>query len=283
MRVRVCQGFVLGGLLLSACAGVPPHEGLPPAAKDQIASTEVVVPIQQSEIYVFVPQETAGAANGLIGALVDVTVDAIRTSKAEKSVKRLRDALVDYNFDTVMQRQVQTALLQLPWLHVDNVHVIKETTSDSLDQALASSKDAAVMFTTADYQLSNDGSVLTVTVTASLFPKSDALRALKQGRSSSTLSAPANSLYHDTLKFEMRGPKATTDRDSNMDNWSANNGAAARAGLNQAAAKLSWLLAQDLQSTMTSPSGAIANTDNSGSLTREQNGTLSFVALSAAP
>jgi len=279
MRLQGSHIFVVAGLMVTACAGIPAHEGLPPAAKDQISSTEVVLPIQQSEIYVYVPPETAGQTSGLIGALVDVTVDAIRTGKAETSVKRLRDALVDYNFDTVMQSHAKTALTQVPWPHGDHVHVVKEVSKDSFDQALAASRDAAVIFTTTDYQLSNDADQLSVTVNASLFPRTDALRALKQGKTSSTPSSVSNSLYHNTLKFEYRAPRATSDRDSNMQNWSANNGAAMRTALNAAAAKLAWMVAQDIESSMTSPAGAIPDTDRSGTVVRKDDGSLTFMAM----
>src|SRR5580692_1676538 len=96
--------ILLPVLFLGACAGIPPHEALPDAARDKISSTEVVLPIKQREIYVFVPNSTAGAASGggLIGALVDAGINDIRTSKAEAAVKPLRDALVDFDFDKIL-------------------------------------------------------------------------------------------------------------------------------------------------------------------------------------
>jgi hypothetical protein len=288
MRFQPFIAVSVGGLLLTACAGVPAYESIPPAAKDQIASTEVVVPVKQNEIYVYVPPSdmaTAGAAGGgaiggLLFAAVDAGVNSVRTSKAEDAVKPLRDALVDYSFDRTMQNDMQASLASVPWLHVDNVHVLKEATSDSMDRALDSSRDSAVLFASADYQLSNDADLLTVTVSASLFPKSDALRALKQGKSSGTKTALANSLYHNTLVFEYHPQNTGVDRPTNIANWSANNGAAMRAALDESAKKLAWLLAQDVQSAM--GTGNIPNAGRSGVVTRAENGTLKFVAFSAA-
>jgi hypothetical protein len=257
---------------------------MPPAAKDRIASTEVVLPVKQSEIYVYVPASNVSAATGggLIGALVDVGVDAVRTSKAEDAVKPLRASMSDYSFDRVMQSDMQHALANLAWLHTDNVHVLKEVSDETMDRALAASKDSAVLFASADYQLSNDADVLTVTMNAGLFPNSDALRALKQGKTSSTKTALANSLYHNKISFEYRAPNATSDRDANIAHWSADNGAAMRRALDTSLAKLAWLLTQDLQSAMASPAGAIPNTDAHGTVSRAEDGTLKFTAASVA-
>src|SRR5215469_16608974 len=96
---------LVSGLLVAGCAGVPVHEALPDGARDKFTSTDVVVPIRQSEIYVYVPPSNVSTATGggLIPALVDLAVDSVRTSKAENSVKALRDSLVDFDFDKELQ------------------------------------------------------------------------------------------------------------------------------------------------------------------------------------
>lgn len=278
MRFKPSHLLVLSALLLEACAGVPAYEGLPPAARDQISSTEVVVPIQQHEIYVYVPPETAGASQGLIGALIDVTVDAVRAGKAERAVRPLRDATVDYNFDTVLQNDVKTELTHLAWLNVDNVRVVKDSTDSYLNSQLGASKDAAVLMTAADYQLSNDGDVLTVTLKTGLFPKSDALKALQTRKSSTADVSLKNALYHDTLSFTYRLPTASADRDHNISEWSVDHGTRLKHALDASAGKLAWLLSQDIQSSIAATPGLIPNSDPYGTLSRAQNGTLTFTA-----
>src|SRR5258708_1995626 len=106
---RLSLTSLLPLFLMGACSTLPIHQALTSDAHDKIASTEVVVPIRQHEIYVYVPPSTggaqAGAGFGLVGALVgvaiDASIDSVRTSKAETAVKPLRDVLVDYNFDKV--------------------------------------------------------------------------------------------------------------------------------------------------------------------------------------
>jgi hypothetical protein len=225
MRLRGSHYIALASALtLGACAGVPVHESLPVAAQDKISSTDVVLPIRQSEIYVFVPSSQIAAAGGggLLLALVDAGVDSVRTSKAEAAVKPLRDAMVDYSFDEVLTGDVKASLSSIAWMHVGNVRVLKEVTNDTLDGALAASKADAVLFTTADYQLSNDGNVLTVTVVASLFPNSAALRELKKQTSTKPVTVMANSLYHNTLTFVTKLPNSNgSERDANIARWDA--------------------------------------------------------------
>ena len=103
--------LTLGAMSLSACVTpIPGNLPLATGARDAIPSTEVVAPVKQNEIYVYVvPSNTAaaaGAAGGMIGALVGAAVDAginaANTKAAEDDVKPARNAIVDYNFDGVL-------------------------------------------------------------------------------------------------------------------------------------------------------------------------------------
>jgi len=242
-------------LLLAACGTVAPFAPLPSDARGKIASTDVVVPIRQHEIYVFVPPSTAGAAGGaslglagaLVGALVDASVDSVRTGKAEKAVTPLRDSLVDYNFDAAFKDDLTASLTQLSWVHVDTVHVVRDFRESDLDGDLAASKDAAVLLMTTDYNLDNDGNVLTVTVGAALYPNTDALRAFAKKSSAKPSTAIGNSIYHDTLVFRRPLDGGTADRDANIAKWSADKGAMMRQALDDAAKRLAQKIASDLE------------------------------------
>jgi hypothetical protein len=267
-------------LALAACVTpVPPHEALPPAARDKIASTEMVAPIAQNEIYVYVPpsQLASSGQGGLLGALVlasiDAGVDKTRAGRAEKAVKPLRDAIVDFSFDDTLTSELKTAMAQVSWLHLDAARVVKETSVDSLNKAIADSKASAVLITAANYELSNDGSVLTVTLVADLYPNSDALNALKKPANTEQRSHPLNAIYRNTFVFEISAPGAGTNRDANIAAWSANRGEPMRVALKRAAAKLSQMLAVDVQD-----GGDASLNDAYGVLTRNQDGTIRYVA-----
>lgn len=290
----------LSGLLVAGCAGVPVHEALPDGARDKFTSTDVVVPVRQNEIYVYVPPSNVSTATGggLIAALVDVTVDSIRTSKAEKAVKALRDSLDDFDFDKALQADLKASLEQKAWMRVRDVRVVKDSTSDSLDRALTNSPADAVLFTTVDYRLSNDGDVLSIWLEASLFPKSDGLRAFNQ-QASKPKTNLKNALYHNKLDFQFSPPNVTDDREHNMPMWTQQNGALMRGALKLGAAKLSQMLAEDLEQQTqagiassldgaitvrdeldapTSLKGQTVSTDADGTTFRNADGSLYFVA-----
>jgi len=274
--------LLTAGILLAGCVTqVPVHEAFPPTARDSVASTEVVVPIKQGEIYVFVPDSQVAAAGGggLLLALVDVGVNSVRTSKAEAAVRPLRDAVVDFNFDDTLKSELKTSLSFDPWLHVDGVRVIKEATNASEDTALAAAKASAVLFTTADYQLSNDAQELTITLSAALFANNDTLLAARPRAKSGPRSALGNSLYHNTLMFTMEVPSPSQDRDHNIASWSAQNGAVMRGALKLGARKLAAMLASDLQGP---DADAAFKNDADGTLDRLGDGRLHFAARTAS-
>jgi hypothetical protein len=297
MPFRATHIVILLCGLLCACGNVPPHAAFSPEARGKVSTTEVVMPIRQAEIYVYVPPAQGGAGFGLIGALIDVSIDSVRAGKAETAVKPLRDAVVDYNFDDVFKGEITHSLSAVPWMGAGTFRVIKEVTPDTMEKALTNSQAGAVLFIAADYNLSNDGDELTVKLYASLFPNNDDLRALKPVKKDSkgAVVLPANALYRNVFTYKTRIPPAPNGRDGTIAVWSANNGAAARAALGMAAAKLARLLAEDIQRTeedgaaaakagtpvkIEGLSGQSIGSDADGTVVRLADGTLAFVTPS---
>jgi hypothetical protein len=264
---------------------------VPPDVPGKISSTDVVAPIAQSEIYVYVPPSNAGAATGggLLGALIDVAVNDARTSHAEDAVKVVRDSLVDFDFDGQFKADLEPALAQVSWLHANKSRVVKEIASNNLDKVLDASQASAVLFAVADYHLSNDGDVLFVTLTAGLFPRSDALQAMSKS-GSGPKTAWANALYRNTFTFETKAPGATGDRDHEVVAWSTDKGAPIREALKEGMTKVPAMLAADLQGNYASAGGRkvkvddiegqAIQTDADGSIVRFEDGTLKFASAS---
>jgi len=286
-------GALLLACLLSACVTpTPVHVALAPKAEENFPPTEVVAPIAQSEIYVYVPPTTAGAGQGLIGALLDASVDAYRAGTAEKDVKALRDTVVDLNFDADLTAQLKTSLSQIAWLHVDGVRVMKEVATKKIDGAITGSKDGAVLIAVADYQLSNDGQQLIITVHADLYPNGAALAAFRPAKGrADTPSDPSNSIYRNSFTFISTLPGPLTKRDANMAAWTAFNGAAFRTAMKVGVAKLGEMIAMDLQDSQPNPAaspaaspaagpaaGAVLVQDSEGDLSRQFDGSLVYVA-----
>jgi hypothetical protein len=251
---------------------------LAPAAQGNFTSTEVVAPVAQNEIYVYVPPTTAGAGQGLIGALIDAGVDSYRAGTAEHDVKALRDTVVDMSFDTDLTNQLKASLGQIGWLHVDGVRVTKEVGPKKVDAAIGGSKAGAVMIAIADYQLSNDGRMLTITVNVDLYPNSAALAAFRPGKGSADApSAPSNALYRNTFIFQSELPGPPAKRDANMAAWTAYNGGAFRTAMKLGVTKLGEMIAADLQAGPGGAPGQVAKTSDGVEL-RGDDGSLVFQA-----
>jgi len=282
MRISLANCLVLLSVMaLAACATVTPdHVALAPKVHDNLTSTEIVAPISQSEIYVYVPPSEIAqrGGGGLLLALVDAGVNNVRTAHAESAVKSLRDAVVDYDFDQTLKADLKESISQLDWMHVDGVRVVKATSSATLDQVVSSSKNAAVLTVAADYHLSNDGRELTVVLHANLYANSAALASSKPaGGKADSPADPSNALYRNTFTFNAWAPGAAGERDQNIAAWSANKGAPLRAALSFGAARLSRMVEADLQG-QEDVAGAPVDSTMHGSVVRNGDGTLEFTA-----
>jgi hypothetical protein len=219
-----------------------------------------------------------------LGALIVAGVDAVRTTKAEDAVKPLRDAAIDFNFDDLLRQDLQASMSKVQWLNVTDVKVIKDVATASLDSAITNSKASAVLMVGADYHLSNDGGTFYIAVGARMFPNSPALTPPKATDANAKPKSDVNNvIYRNTFTFEAKVPGATDDRGRNIDVWAANHGALLRAATTRGVAKLTELMAADIQEAplATAEQGKaekVLGDGADGVLTRRANGTLAFAA-----
>jgi len=279
-------------MALTACATPAPHLPISAQIRAATPSTEVVAPIAQSEIYVEVPQAQGGASYGLIGALVDVGVDAVRTSNAEAAVKPLRDAAIDYSFDDVLRGELQKSLSNVAWLHLDRVRVVKDVSNDAMSKNITGSPDGAIVTVGVNYHLSNNADTVYVIVNLAMFGNSEALKPFRPTDAKTDKASDlSNAIYRNSYMFMARAPAASGDRKLNMASWSANNGAPFRMAMSLGAAKLSQVMAADLQGleeptappqpgaeTVASNDGLVIMKDADGSLLRHSDGSLVYTA-----
>ena len=269
--------ILLSALALTACvAVVPEHVALTAQARAGITSTEAVLPISQGELYIDVPASNVSAATGggLLPALIDAGIDSVRASNAAKAVRPLNDAVVDFNFDTVLADEVRKSMAGADGVHVDTVRVIKDASPASFDRALAASKDGAVLLAITNYHLANDGGSLWIEVHAGLYRSGAGPKPAGSGADSP--SAPANALYRNTFWYTINLPGASSNRDQNIALWSVDHGALLRTDLRRGALKLSEMMASDIQ-VIDTP-GATIVTNPGGSLERKPDGTEVFRA-----
>ena len=250
MQITIPSAMALAcALMLCACATTPPPDSEPlvAAARDNIASTEIVAPVKQSELYIYVaPSSDPGSE--LIGALIVAAVDSHNASKVETAIKPLRDAMIDYSFDNALKKDLSADLSPVKWLNVSDVRVIRDGTQTGMDQAVGDSKHAAVLVVQADYQLDWFAKTMTVNIWTDLYGKDAKLAPYRPPTGDPKHAASqANAIYYNHFWNEVSLPDAGQDRDANIRPWSADGGKRARAALDDLAAKVAADLSQDIQ------------------------------------
>ena len=203
--------LLLTSSVLAGCATTPEHVPLSAQARAGLSSTEVVLPVPQSEIYIDVPasQVSRATGGGLLPALIDAGIDSARASKASKDVTPLRNAAADFSFDQAFSDAFK-AVAASDGVHVDGVRVVKDLTT--LDQAITGSKSGSVLVAGANYHLANDGGSLWIEVRAALYHAG----AAPAGASDAHASAVANALYRNTFWFTINLPHPSAKRDENL-------------------------------------------------------------------
>lgn len=304
MKVRFAALAALATLASACATAVPPHAAMPVDARSRLAATDVVLPVKQSEIYIFVAPSQAAmyGGGGLLLALVDAGIDSSNASTAEEAIKPLRNALVDFSFDAQMQSELQSAFNQSEWLNAGNYKVVREVTDANLDSILAASTSSAVLFVTMDYNINWSGDAVTVTMRPHLFPKTPELTAMiEKPVTSGPKTSSLNALYRNVITFRDRAPNATGVRETNLVIWEANNGATMRESLKRGAGKLAELLMADLDQPLPlidekttklakievdGVTGYVVKADDNGTLVQFAAGTQMYItkaALEALP
>jgi hypothetical protein len=267
--------LLLSASVLAGCATpVPEHVPLGAQSRASLSSTEVVLPVPQSEIYIDVPASNVSAATGggLLPALIDAGIDSARASKAAKDVTPLRNAVVDFSFDRAFSDSF-SSIAATDGLNVDSVRVVKDASLAGLDQAVIGSKSGAVLVASANYHLANDAGSLWIEVHAALYHAGKAPTPAS-GAANEHVSAPANALYRNTFWFTVNVPHPSAKRDENLAAWAADNGELLRTDLKRGAAKISQLIVADLQGADTTT----ASNASDGVLERKTDGTEVFRA-----
>jgi hypothetical protein len=242
---------ILPAFLLGACVtAIPVHQGMPLEARSQVASTDVIVPIAQAEIDLsFQPSNmTTMMGGGLLWALIDAGVDSSNSTSAQTAIGPLRTALVDFNFDETLAIDLGTAISESQWLKAAKPRVVKDASGANIESTLNNSSASSVLLVYANYQLTPNADEMLITLSPRLVPRTDGLKAqLGKVDPKQSPLALEQSLYRSVLTFRGAAPDMTDNREKNLEIWAAENAAQARSVLKLGSAKLSRMLADDLQ------------------------------------
>ncbi|HUP92579.1 MAG TPA: hypothetical protein VM074_10060 [Solimonas sp.] len=248
-RTSLMQAAALLSLVVSGCAVTPMNQAMPKEMAGSLATTDVIVGISQSEVNPTIIVQNSSAVSGqfgLIGALVGSAVDAgvneSRSTKAEETVRPVRSALIDYNFDQRFSGAVTQALpATAASLGTAKQFFVKDVNDKYYERVYTASTADAVMFVNADYMFTPDFANLRTGIRALLYSR-------KSAPAKGAPLALENAAYRATIIVNAPLPAPGADGPANAALWAADGGRLARAALQDGIRNAIGTLLSDLAS-----------------------------------
>lgn len=258
------RGLVAVILLSSLAACASSGKALDAAAQAKVSASQGVLGIKQPEIYAVIGQANNTAlGGGAIAAGVGQLSADLQNERAQERVdeamKPLHEALQGFDFDSLALSKLQGALPKAAWLHLGQVALTKDTSSDNYEKLLNTAQAPYTLFMTVDYHLSFNLRQLLVTEHLWLSPKPLPGSTLRHGPNGYTFtvpgSDPSNAVYETTVTYVTAVPDGVIPHQlpvqEAMDDagqyWANGHGAMVRARLTDAMDELSRLSLQCLQ------------------------------------
>jgi hypothetical protein len=238
---RTAFGIVF--VAMAGCATQPRHF-LDPADRSPPGGREAVVMVPQGEIRATVVASQAGAAFGLIGALVDVGVNQHRANAAETSITPLRTALSDYHFDQQALAATNATFAKMDWLNIRKTSFSKDPSKENSNAILDKSESPEVLIAVYSYALSADFAMMQVDVRFSISPK-----VAPKGQPPDTRIKLENAAYSQNFTYIVSLAGAGTDITENCLRWSDKNAETARRALDQGISEVNALAERSLAQT----------------------------------
>jgi hypothetical protein len=238
---RAALGLVI--VVMAGCASQPRHF-LDPADRSPAGGRDAVVLVPQGEIKTLIVASQAGAAFGLVGAIIDVSVNQHRANAAEKSITPLRTALIDYHFDQQALAATQATVSKMDWLAVHNTSFSKDVSKENTNSILDKSTSSEVLFVSYSYALSADFTTMQVDARFTISP-----RVAPKGQSADSRLKLENAAYSENFTYLVPLAGASEDVADNCRRWSDNNAEIARRALDQGIGGVNALAERGLAQT----------------------------------
>lgn len=224
------------------------------------------------------PSNVTGAmGGGLIGAMIDASIQSSRAGRAEVGITPIRATLFDFDADALAIETTNTALAALPWFGGQSVAFGRDNSPYAKNAALDAATTSQVAFFEYGYDVSPDFSTVRASVFMTLANKVDANVRRPEQR-----LLPRYLAYAHGLTSAVQLPNPTTPEENSV-RWAANDGALIRQALTTAFGDLAVLIPRAFQFTdadVQAASAAPRSTDRTypGSRVFEQNenGTLLY-------
>lgn len=239
-------------------------------------------------VHVLVPQPELGAAinpsnvsgamgGGLLGAMIDSSIQSSRAGRAEVGITPIRATLFDFDVDALAIETTNTATAGLPWFGGQSALFGRDASPYAKNAALDAAATGQVAFFEYAYDVAPDFATVRVSVLIAIANRVDASVRRPEQR-----LQPRYLVFSQGLTSAVQLPDATTPEENSV-RWAANDGALMRRALTTAFGDLAVLIPRALQFTdadLQAAAAAPRNTDRTypGSriVEQDENGTLLF-------
>ncbi len=207
-------------LPLTAAYAAQPPGFVAESAHTVAGSRSVEVTVGQAEIKSDInPSNIAVATGGgLLGALIQASVDAERAKKAEAAISPVRDAMVGFDADGLAISTTKNALANVEWLPGDTVKFSKDSTPLGKGNFLDSSDAPQAAFFDYSYDFSPDFSSVRVVVNIQFANK------VQTGSTSESRFKPGKLAYAQSITAIVVLPETDKDINVNAQRWAADGG-----------------------------------------------------------
>jgi hypothetical protein len=236
MRIKSLVGGLMAALVITSVtpaaslAGVPKYVLLE-AARPAPDGRQVHVMVGQEEIKSAIDVSRGGAVvvGGLLGALIDIQIQAERAKKAEAAILPLRAAMTGFDADTLAQAAARSAVDRFEWFHpVGEMSFGRDMSSPGLMAALDASRTPQMAFVSFVYEIAPDFKSMRVNMVVSLANRDAPPKKSPAWRLGGGLVYAANV----TSVIALNG--AGDDINANARMWAENDAAKAREALTMA-------------------------------------------------
>ncbi|MCX7357560.1 MAG: hypothetical protein NT015_05380 [Alphaproteobacteria bacterium] len=188
------------------------------------------------------PSNVTGAmGGGLIGAMIDSSIQANRSGQAEVGITPIRATLFDFDVDALAIETTDSVIEGLPWFGGQAATFSRDPSPFAKNAALDATSTGQVAFFDYGYEMSPDFSSVRVSVGVTIANKVDAAVRRPEQR-----LQPRYLAYSQVVTSVVQLPNATTAEENSV-RWAADDGALVRQGLRAAFADISTLLPRALQ------------------------------------
>ncbi len=190
---------------ISGCATVREYNRIDAEMRPEIKKMETVLIVKQSELGSDIDQSNISTVTGggLIPALIDAGINSKRTKKAEALIGPIRDKLIDYDFATKLEGELEGQMKSVNIKGADDVKLVRAEDKQFRQTTLSGSDSDIVMFIDAGYKLSPDFDTVTATANVMAYPVKPSFNPYKEKpNSNEKLAEHKDNVYRNTFKVD---------------------------------------------------------------------------------